>query len=78
MDAEMKNYLLDLICFIQDKYNESIPNNEDHGNERQFKNGSNIAYYDVWDLIESQLKSFGYDVEELQPITLNPGTKLVR
>lgn len=78
MNAEMKNFLLDLIYLIQDKYNESFPNNEDLGDERQFKNGSNIAYYDVLDLIESQLKSFGYDVEALQPITPNPGTKLDR
>lgn len=78
MNAEMKNYLLDLIYLIQDKYNESFSSDEEDEGERQFNNGLNFAYYDILDLIESQLKSFGYDVEELQPIAPNPGTKLDR
>lgn len=70
----MKHFLIDLINIIQDKYNEStVINKED---EKQYIVGLNFAYYDILDVIQSQLQLFGYDLSDFNTITPNIGKKI--
>jgi hypothetical protein len=45
---EMKNFLVDLICEIQEKYNHSLlPIKEEGLEEKNYRLGANFLYYDV-------------------------------
>ena len=62
MEDSMKDYLADLIILIRDKYKESLVEaSGESESEKSFRLGSNMAYYDVLDIIEAQLQSFGID-----------------
>ena len=62
MEEILKAYLADLIILIRDKYKETcVEVSGESDSEKCFRLGSNFAYYDVLDLIESQLQSFGID-----------------
>ncbi|SDD05223.1 hypothetical protein SAMN04488112_1292 [Melghirimyces thermohalophilus] len=63
MDSELQSFLSDLIEIIQDKYNDSLNNCD------EFNNGLNFAYYDVLEIIESQLRAFNIDQELFDQIT---------
>ncbi|MEL4028553.1 hypothetical protein NST89_08185 [Caldifermentibacillus hisashii] len=77
MQNEMKNFLLDLICEIQEKYNHSLlPLKEEGLEDKNYRLGVNFAYYDVLELIETQLKSFGYSEEDIGQITPILGEKI--
>ncbi len=76
MEPKMKNFLIDLINEIQESYNNSLlPTKEEGLEEKNYRLGVNFAYYDVLELIESQLKSFGYSVEDIGQITPILGEK---
>ena len=58
----MKDYLSDLITLIREKYKETLVEaSGESESEKSFRLGSNMAYYGVLDMIESQLQSFGID-----------------
>lgn len=71
MENEMRNFLVDLVSEIQGKYNQSlIPTTKiEEEEKKKYRLGMNFSYYDVLELIESQLKSFGYSVDEFGEIT---------
>ncbi len=72
MDKQLTNYLHDLVILLHDKYNNSLHGFQTEAEEdKSFRLGMNTAYHDVLDLIESQLKVFGFNPNEignLQPI----------
>jgi hypothetical protein len=75
---EMKNFLIDLIYEIQEKYNQTlIPIEEEDLEEKNYRLGTNFAYYDVLELIESQLRAFGYKLDEIGQITPILGEKII-
>lgn len=75
----MKNFLIDLICEIQEKYNHTLlPTKEEGLEEKNFRLGEKLAYYDVLCLIESQLNSFGYSEENIGQIVPTFGEKTNR
>ncbi|WP_349407794.1 hypothetical protein [Pseudalkalibacillus sp. SCS-8] len=77
MQNEMKNFLIDLIYEIQEKYNHSLlPTKDERLEEKNYRLGANFSYYDVLELIESQLKSFGYSVEDFGQIAPILGEKI--
>ncbi|NCG68619.1 hypothetical protein GWJ21_11935 [Bacillus coagulans] len=78
MQNEMKNFLTDLICEIQEKYNHSLSSfpKEEGLEEKNYRLGMNFAYYDVLELIEDQLKSFGYSEDNIGIITPILGKKI--
>ncbi|KYC68270.1 hypothetical protein [Heyndrickxia coagulans] len=77
MQNEMKNFLTDLICEIQEKYNHSLSFPKEEGlEEKNYRLGMNFAYYDVLELIENQLKSFGYSEDNIGIITPILGKKI--
>jgi hypothetical protein len=79
MSEELKNFLHDLIRIIQDRYNDSMERVPGESSEdRALRLGQNFAYYSDLDLIESQLKSWGYDIADLGQITPQLGNKIVR
>lgn len=63
MDKELLNcFLKDLVLEIQGKYNETlIPIDSERPEDKSYRLGCNYAYYDVLDLIHSQLKAFGIE-----------------
>lgn len=69
-DTELLAFLKDLTLLIQEKYNAT------HGACRegeeeidyQFRNGQHFAYYDVLDLMHSQLLVFGIPTQALGPV----------
>jgi len=62
MEEVLKDYLADLISLIRDKYKETLAEaSGESDSEKSFRLGANMAYYDVLDMIESQLQSFGID-----------------
>lgn len=70
MQDEMKYFLIDLIREIQEKYNKTLENVEKENlEEKNYRLGTNFAYYDVLELIESQLNVFGYRLDEFDQIT---------
>ncbi len=73
----MKNFLIDLICDIQEKYNDSLlPTKGESSEEKNYRLGENFAYYEVLDLIESQLESFGLSAEDIGQIAPIFGEKI--
>lgn len=68
--SELTAFLKDLTVLIQEKYNETLGIRREGESEAdyQFRNGQNFAYYDVLDLIHSQLRSFGIPAKALEPI----------
>lgn len=77
MQNEMKNFLIDLICELQEKYNHSLlPPKEEGLEDKNYRLGLNFAYYDVLELIETQLKSFGYSEEDIGQIAPILGEKI--
>jgi hypothetical protein len=79
MSDELKSFLRDLIWLIQDRYNESLEVVSGESSEdRAFRLGQNFAFHNNLDLIESQLKAWGYDVADLGQITPQLGNKIVR
>jgi len=74
MDEQLKRFLADLVTIIQEKYNETLMKAENESEqEKSFRLGQNYGYYDVLDLIESQLNAFGYDSKEIGVITPSLG-----
>ncbi|MBB3909360.1 hypothetical protein B6A27_02050 [Anoxybacillus sp. UARK-01] len=77
MQNEMKYFLIDLIKEIQEKYNQTLTEVEEESlEEKNYRLGTNFAYYDVLELIESQLKSFDYRLGEIGQITPTLGEKI--
>jgi hypothetical protein len=70
MNDQFKGFIHDLVILIHEKYNETLQNNgyETEG-DKTFRIGMNHAYYDVLDIIESQLNAFGFDVKPIGNIT---------
>lgn len=66
---ENKLFIRDLVILIQEKYNNSFFIENKSEKDKVFKLGLNFAYYDVLDLIESQLKAFQYDSDFIGHIT---------
>lgn len=77
MDEQLRGFLEDLITLIQEKYNETliVPTDE-CAEDKSFRLGSNFAYFDVLDLIESQLTAHGLDSNSLGKISPTLGEKI--
>jgi hypothetical protein len=62
MNRELKDFTEDLVKIIQEKYNETLTESQKVQSEGDaaFQKGLNFAYYDVLDLIDSQLTAFGF------------------
>ena len=69
MDEQLRNFLNDLITLIQERYNETlnVPLDES-AEDKSYRLGSNFAYYDVLDLVKSQISAYGYDSSSLEKI----------
>lgn len=77
MDNQLKDFLGDLITLIQEKYNETLVAPEDESDEDKcFRLGKNFAYYDVLDLVESQLLSLGLNPDIFGKISPKLGEKI--
>ena len=77
MDEQLKGFLADLVKIIQGKYNETLIEAENESEQdKSYRLGLNFGYYDVLDLIESQLKAFSYDSKEIGEITPLLGRKI--
>lgn len=71
----MKNFLMDLVDLYQQKYNDTVRQGQNEPkSQTAYRLGAQFAYYDCLDLLESQLKVFGYDISELGEITPKLGT----
>ena len=70
MEKQLENFLGDLITLIQEKYNETLvaPTGESV-EEKYYRLGSNFAYYDVLDLVESQLSVQTFNSETFKDIS---------
>ena len=68
--TEIITLLKDLMPLIQEKYDNTLaPQHEGESDaDYQFRNGQNFAYYDILDLIYSQLLAFEIPTQELEPI----------
>lgn len=55
-----------------------IPIDMESQEEQNYRLGMNFSYYDVLEVIESQLKSFGLRVEEISRITPILGEKIIK
>ncbi len=70
MNEELKRFLTDLITIYQEKYQDSLVANDNEDEEdKSFRLGYNVAYYDALDILESQIKVFGLNVNDLNQIT---------
>lgn len=77
MDNQLKDFLGDLITLIQEKYNETLVAPEDESVEDKcYRLGQNFAYYDVLDLVESQLLSQGFEPDLFGKISPILGEKI--
>jgi hypothetical protein len=77
VENEMKYFLIDLIKEIQEKYNETLTELEEENlEEKNYRLGTNFAYYDILELIESQLNAFGFSTDEFGQITPVLGEKI--
>ncbi|MFC5468058.1 hypothetical protein ACFPPD_04950 [Cohnella suwonensis] len=77
MDEQLRDFLSDLITHIQEKYNETlIGTKNENAEDKSFRLGSNFAFYDVLDLIESQLSTQGFDSSSLGKISPVLGEKI--
>jgi hypothetical protein len=77
MSEQMINFIKDLTTLYQEKYNETLC--EEKGESEQdkvFRLGSNFAYYDCLNILESQLKVFDYDTGIFGVITPELGKEL--
>jgi hypothetical protein len=65
MNEELHRFLKDLFILIQEKYDESLVEEAKPRAEAEtaYHQGVTFAYYDVLDLIKSQLIAFGYEEE---------------
>ncbi len=63
INQQLHGFLKDLVVLIQEKYDESLAESKRLTEEPEvaFQDGLNMAYYDVLDLIRSQLLAFGYE-----------------
>lgn len=77
MDEQLKNFLGDLITLIQEKYNETlnVPLGE-NVEDKSYRLGLNFAYYDVLELVESQISAYGYDWSSSGKISPSIGEKI--
>ncbi|WP_066324798.1 hypothetical protein [Anoxybacteroides amylolyticum] len=77
MDEQLRVFLEDLITLIQEKYNETLTVPADESAEDKFfRLGSNFAYFDILDLIDSQLIAHGLDSNSLGKISPTLGEKI--
>jgi hypothetical protein len=78
MNQELKNFTEDLIKIIQEKYNESLSESKKLQSEADaaYQLGLNFAYYDMLDLIDSQLTAFGFRDEVMHTIAPELGKHL--
>lgn len=76
MDESFENFIAYLIELLKEKYNDTLHVPEDESeSKRSFRDGLNLAYYDVLDLIQSQLEAFGYDTKPFGVIVPELGKK---
>ncbi len=78
MNNELQDFLGDIITLLQDKYNESLAAAKKTKAEADaaFEQGRYIAYYDVLELISSQLSAFGYKFPQARLIVPELGKPL--
>jgi hypothetical protein len=75
MSEDLNNFLGDLIVLIREKYNQSLQEGQEATVEadRSFQSGVNFAYYDILELVQSQLEVFGYDTKQFGQIVPDIG-----
>lgn len=58
-------FLSDLMKLLADKHNQAFDRSQqgDPQSDAAFHSGAAFAYYDVMDLIQAQLKAFGYPID---------------
>ena len=68
--TELIAFLKDLMPLIQEKYNQTLGPRQEGESEGdyQFRNGQNFTYYEVLDLLYSQLLAFGVPTQDLEPV----------
>ncbi|WP_142382840.1 MULTISPECIES: hypothetical protein [Bacillus] len=77
MPIEMKNFLIDIISEVQEKYNQTLISDSNKSLEdKHFRLGANYAYYDVLELIETQLNLFSFQLDEVPHIAPVLGEKI--
>jgi hypothetical protein len=69
LNDEIKCFMRDLVVLLHEKYNDTLQNETEKEEDKYFRIGMNHAYYDVLDLIQSQLIAFGFDVKHIGNIT---------
>jgi hypothetical protein len=76
--VELLAFLKDLTVLMQEKYQTTLgPCREDEKEaDYQFRLGQNFAYYDVLDVIHSQLLAFGLPTRELEPVVPELGQSI--
>ncbi len=77
---DLTKFLEDLIYLTQEKYDKALEQAQEAKTEADvaFQQGSSMAYYDVLDLIRSQLIAFGYELGEKENIVPIYGQKSPR
>lgn len=74
MEQKFENFLIDYIQALKDKYNDTLTGNEmELEQDKNFRLGANLAYYDCLDVLEQQLKSFGYGLTEFGKVSPDIG-----
>lgn len=77
MNNELSFFLKDLITLLHEKYNQSLLEElNESDSDRAYRLGLNFAYYDILDIIDSQIDSFGYDKSNIGKITPIIGQKI--
>jgi hypothetical protein len=76
--VELLAFLKDLTVLTQEKYHTTLGpcREEEKEADYQFRIGQNFAYYDVLDIIHSQLLAFGIPAQELGPVVPEPGQSI--
>lgn len=72
----MKNFINDLIEILKEKYNNSFSEDIESNDIKEFSRGLNFAYFDILNIIETQLKVFGYNIDDLGVITPKLGRRI--
>lgn len=70
MNHELQNFIQDYVTLLQEKYHQSLIKTEKYQTEADaaFYQGTSFTYYDVLDILKSQLEAFGYEIENFETI----------
>ena len=77
MEIKVENFVHNLVWLIKEDYNDSLDRmlTSEVETGRSFAGGQSLAYFDVLQLIENQLRAFGAREESYGAIAPEPGRK---